>query len=170
MRRKAIPAAWVAVSAMLLLTGWGKNKGTLDYGMPEPYGPEETALIRPAGKEEMREGKPNLAKRLFLTGAGSEAKLMAISTGNGSDVKLADYDAVRTLPGLHNLNVRCTRGGFHVHFVGSLLVVAGGEYLFECVGSTAHTVRLMVTEKNSKLPVSNEADLRATQWPVESSE
>lgn len=162
--RHGIAVASTALTALLLLTGWGisKSKGNFDYLLPQGYLSEQTAIIRPAAKEEMREGKPNLAKRLFVHGAGSQAKLMAISTGDEPDVKLAEYDSVRTMAGVYNLNVRCTRGGYHGYFIYRLVAVAGGEYLFECVGSTAHTMTLVMVEKRSGFPTLDEAGLRST--------
>ena len=139
----------VALFMALTLAGCA-TKGPLDFGLESPYVAAQTAVIRPATKEEKTEPKANLAVRIFVnpTGRGSIANLVSIARIGGAKASadLSKYGSVRVSPGEYQVEASCSVPSWSGYFSVMVEARPGKEYLLECLGNTAHTMKLKVLE------------------------
>ena len=141
----------IACLSVFLLAGWGRHKGTFNYLLDEGFNPADTALIIPATKDEKREPKANLAVRIFVNpaGRGSVAGLDSITQldSSRSTAKLGGFNAVRVKPGVYAVNVSCFISGWVGFFSVTVAADPGQEYLVECLGNRAVSMKVDVFEK-----------------------
>ncbi len=142
--RYTIPAI-----VMLVVSGCA-TKGPIEYGLKDNGPLAQTAVIRPATREEKTEPKANLAIRIFVNpmGGGSVARLEYINnvSGRPGGKSLKDYSSVRVAPGVYDVGASCMVGGFIGYFSERVDAKPGKLYLLECFGNTAHTMKMKVFE------------------------
>lgn len=125
------------------------SKGTLNFRLDESFSADQVAIIRPATKEEKKEPKPGLAVRIFVNPGGPAlATLTYISSPGVTDrIDLRGYDAVRVRPGVYEIGASCWLNPYMRRFAATVHVGPGKEYLIECLGNTAHMLKLTVFER-----------------------
>lgn len=137
---KAVITIFISMAFTLMMSACAVPTGTLHLSPATPIA--ATALIRAATREEKLEKKANLAVRIFVNpdGQGSLVRITSItslSEHQREHHRLKDHASVRVLPGRYIVDAFCILPGVSIDFVVPMSVVAGNQYLLECMGNTA---------------------------------